>query len=173
MGGVGAPGSPEEAGSEPCCFLCKMGDDPSHFLIFLPPSTGFLNSTVVKNPPANAGDAGSTPGLGRSPGGGSRSSILAWRIPRTDEPGELQSMGSQSRTRLLWDLGPWGQNLHPLQWKRRVLTTGPPGSPTSSSQGQQEVIRAWRPPPLVVLAESLLPVGLMRRPAPTARSNPH
>ena len=24
------------------------------------------------------------------------SSILAWRIPRTEEPGELQSMGSQS-----------------------------------------------------------------------------
>ena len=28
------------------------------------------------------------------------SSTLAWRIPRTEEPGRLQSMGSQSRTRL-------------------------------------------------------------------------
>ena len=28
------------------------------------------------------------------------SSILAWRIPWTEEPGELQTMGSQSRTRL-------------------------------------------------------------------------
>ena len=28
------------------------------------------------------------------------SSILAWRIPWTDEPGGLQFMGSQSRTRL-------------------------------------------------------------------------
>ena len=28
------------------------------------------------------------------------SSILAWRISRTEEPGGLQSMGSQSRTRL-------------------------------------------------------------------------
>ena len=41
---------------------------------------------VVKNPPADAGDireAGSVPGLGRSPGGGhaTHSSILAWRIP--------------------------------------------------------------------------------------------
>ena len=27
-------------------------------------------------------------------------SILAWRIPWTEEPGGLQSMGSQSRTRL-------------------------------------------------------------------------
>ena len=28
------------------------------------------------------------------------SSIPAWRIPRTEEPGGLQSMGSQSQTRL-------------------------------------------------------------------------
>ena len=28
------------------------------------------------------------------------SSILAWRIPWTEEPGGLQSMGSQSRTQL-------------------------------------------------------------------------
>ena len=28
------------------------------------------------------------------------SSVLAWRIPWTEEPGRLQSMGSQSRTRL-------------------------------------------------------------------------
>ena len=28
------------------------------------------------------------------------SSVLAWRIPRTEEPGGLQSVGSQSRTRL-------------------------------------------------------------------------
>ena len=27
-------------------------------------------------------------------------SILAWRIPLTEEPGGLQSMGSQSRTKL-------------------------------------------------------------------------
>ena len=29
-----------------------------------------------------------------------RSSILAWRIPCTEEPDGLQSMGSQSQTRL-------------------------------------------------------------------------
>jgi len=36
-------------------------------------------------------------GLGRSPGGenGTHSSILAWRIPWTEEPGGLQSKGSQ------------------------------------------------------------------------------
>jgi len=31
---------------------------------------GFPGSSVVKNPPANAGDLGSIPGLGKSPGGG-------------------------------------------------------------------------------------------------------
>ena len=31
---------------------------------------GFPGGSVVKNPPANAGDAGSIPGLGRYPGGG-------------------------------------------------------------------------------------------------------
>ena len=30
----------------------------------------FSGGSVVKNPPANAGGAGSVPGLGRSPGGG-------------------------------------------------------------------------------------------------------
>ena len=61
---------------------------------------------VVKNPSANAGDPGdrdSIPGLGRSPRGGNignHSSILAWKIPGTVEPGGLQSMGSQSWTQL-------------------------------------------------------------------------
>ena len=54
---------------------------------------------VVKNLPANTGDvrdAGSIPESGRSPGGGHGhpSSVLAWRIPWTEEPGGLQSMGS-------------------------------------------------------------------------------
>ena len=49
---------------------------------------------VVKNLPANAGnagDAGSIPGSGISPGEGmaTHSSILAWRIPWTEEPGGL------------------------------------------------------------------------------------
>ena len=31
---------------------------------------GFLDSSVVKNSPANSGDVNSVPGLGKSPGGG-------------------------------------------------------------------------------------------------------
>ena len=55
---------------------------------------------MLKNPLANAGDvrdAGSIPGLGKSPRGGmaTHSSILAWRIPWAEEPGGLQSMGLQ------------------------------------------------------------------------------
>ena len=55
---------------------------------------------MVKNPPANAGDTGAA---GQSLGQedpleeetATHSSILAWRIPWTEEPGQLQSMGSQ------------------------------------------------------------------------------
>ena len=45
----------------------------------------------------DVGDPGLIPGSGRSPGGGNgnHSSILAWKIPWTEEPGRLQSMGSQ------------------------------------------------------------------------------
>ena len=55
---------------------------------------------VVNNPPANAGDARDVDlilGLGRSPGEGmeTHSSILALKVPRTEEPGGLQSMGLQ------------------------------------------------------------------------------
>ena len=52
---------------------------------------------MVKNPPANAGDTGLIPGSGRSPGEGkaTHSSTLAWKIPRAEEPGGLQSMGPQ------------------------------------------------------------------------------
>ena len=55
---------------------------------------------VVKNSPDNVGDirdAGSIPGLGRSPreGRATHSSILAKRIPRREEPGKLQSIALQ------------------------------------------------------------------------------
>ena len=55
-------------------------------------------AAVVKNLPANAEDMYIFPGLGRSPGGGYDNPlhILAWRIPWTEEPGRLQSIGSQT-----------------------------------------------------------------------------
>ena len=66
---------------------------------------GFPGDSLVKNPLANSGDLSSIPGSGRSPGEGNEmathSSILAWEIPRIEEPGGLQSMESQeSQTRI-------------------------------------------------------------------------
>ena len=56
---------------------------------------GFSRGSDVKESACNAGDPGSIPGSGRSPGEGmaTHSSILAWRIPWTEESGGLQSMG--------------------------------------------------------------------------------
>ena len=71
-------------------------------------SRGHLSQVVlvVKNPPAKAGDPGdvvSISELERFPeeGVATHSSILAWRILWTEEPGRLQSLGSQ-RARHDW-----------------------------------------------------------------------
>ena len=51
--------------------------------------SSFPGSSVIKNPPANAGDIGSIPGLGRDPGEGN-GDLLQYsrlRIPCTEEPG--------------------------------------------------------------------------------------
>ena len=63
----------------------------------------FPGNSVVKNPPANAGDMSSIPGLERSleKGMATHSNILAREILWLEEPGKLQSVGSpKSRTRL-------------------------------------------------------------------------
>jgi len=56
---------------------------------------GFTGGSVVKNPPVNAGDAGD---VGQEDHleeeMTTHSKILAWKIPWTEEPGRLQSMGS-------------------------------------------------------------------------------
>ena len=65
----------------------------------------FTGSLVVKGLPANVGDTRDTvliPGLENplEKEMTNHSSILAWEIPQTEEPGGLQSMGLQSQTRL-------------------------------------------------------------------------
>ena len=54
---------------------------------------------MVKNPPANAGDVGSTleKGMAIHP------NTLAWEIPLTEETDGLLSMGSQNSWTLLSD----------------------------------------------------------------------
>jgi len=57
---------------------------------------GFPGGSALKNLPANAGDTGSIPELGRAPGEemATHSSLPAWEVPWTEESGGLQSMGS-------------------------------------------------------------------------------
>ena len=60
---------------------------------------------VVKNLPANAEDVeAQVQSLGREDpleeSTATHSSVLAWRIPWTEEPSGLQSMGSQTLTQL-------------------------------------------------------------------------
>ena len=58
----------------------------------------FLMAQMVKNPPAVQKTWGFNPWVGKIPWIKELAtyvSILAWRIPWTEEPGRLQSMGSQ------------------------------------------------------------------------------
>ena len=70
----------------------------------------FPGGTVEINPPANAGDARDA---GLIPGSkdpleeemATHYSILAWKIPWTEESGGLQSMGSNTMERLSMSTG--------------------------------------------------------------------
>ena len=65
---------------------------------------GFPGSSAGKESACSAGDLGSIPGWGRAPGErmATCSSILAWRIPWTEEPGRLQSTGLQELDTTWW-----------------------------------------------------------------------
>ena len=59
---------------------------------------GFPGGSVGKESACNAEDPGSIPGSGRSlaeGNGKTHCSILAWRVPWTEESNRLESMGSQ------------------------------------------------------------------------------
>ena len=71
----------------------------------------WLSDKKKKNPPTNAGGAGSIPGSERSPGSrrfreegsGNPLQCLAWKVSWSEEPGGLYSMGSQKSGTLLSD----------------------------------------------------------------------
>ena len=67
-------------------------------MLFIEEMGASQEAIVVKNLPANAGDPEEVPSLGcedpLEKEMATHSSILAWKIPRTEEPGGLQSMGS-------------------------------------------------------------------------------
>ena len=85
---------------------------------------GFPGSSVVKNPPAMqepqetyAQSLSQEDHLEEERA--THSSILAWRIPWREEPGGLQSMGSQSQTRLSKYT-----HIHTLHRQRRIYSLG-------------------------------------------------
>ena len=88
------------------CYLTVVFDLHVLFtLVFTSPHSqawGFPGGSDSKESTCHMRDLGSIPGSGRSPEGGmaAHSSILAWKIPWTEEPGGLQSMVSQSRTQV-------------------------------------------------------------------------
>ena len=76
-----------------------------HLGPFMTNSRGFPGGSVVKNPPANAGDVGDMcsilgPEDALEQEMATHSSILAWKIPWTEEPGRVRAMGLQSQTKL-------------------------------------------------------------------------
>ena len=99
--------------SLPCLLATAILDS---FFLFFP------GGSEVKAFACNVGDLGSIPGLGRSPGegNGNHSSILAWWIPWTEEPGGLQSTGSQ---RVGHD---WATSLHFTLGNTDILTAFKP-----------------------------------------------
>ena len=71
--------------------------------LYIATRKGFPPSLVGKESACNMGDWGSIHGSGRSPGEGNGNPLqysCLEKIPRTEEPGGLQSMGHKSRTRL-------------------------------------------------------------------------
>ena len=60
-------------------------------------SEGFPGGSDGKESACNVGDLGLTPGSGRFPGEGNGNPLQysCWRVPWTEEPGGLQSMGSR------------------------------------------------------------------------------
>ena len=73
-------------------------EPPQCQICYHPLAKAFPAGSDGRESTCSAGSPGLIPGLGRSPGGGNDNPlqyILAWRTPRTEEIGRLQSMGLQ------------------------------------------------------------------------------
>ena len=75
--------------------IISLNYHSKHLLAAYQVSPGFPGGSDSKESACSAEDLGLIPGLGRYPekGMATHSSILTWRIPRTEEPGGLQSTG--------------------------------------------------------------------------------
>ena len=109
----------------------RSGGTPSHLslgrvhsqpqeAILLPP--GFPRGSDGKESTCSEGDLSSVSALGRSPENrmATHSSILSWRIPWTEEPGRLQSVGLHR----VWH--DWATNTFTFQVNGRALRWGVP-----------------------------------------------
>ena len=120
-----------------CCVLFHMEWHLQGFLFPWFPCRfgqwGFPGSSDGKKF-CDAGNLGSTPGLGRSPeeGMATHSSILARRIPWTEEHGGLQSMGLQraghdwvsNTLTSTWSIGVITKSLVSFSWLLCVWASG-------------------------------------------------
>ena len=99
---------------------------------------GFPSGSAGKNLPADAGDEGWEDLLQE----GNHPSILGWRLPGTEEPGGLQSTGSQRQTGLIERAGHWSDwrglraecepsGAAAAQMELHLLTPRPPTVPVS------------------------------------------
>ena len=100
---------------------------------------GFPGASVVKNLPANAGDAGSIPSLGRSPGGGSGNPLQYSCLGNAMDKGAWRAINhgvAKSQTRLSdwttatttiakWTVFIWLEMIKPSHdWKLRHIRKG-------------------------------------------------
>ena len=88
--------------NSPCVTRLSVTDREITYTLFLSIlHWGFPGGSDGKESACNEGNLGSIPELGRSPGGGHGNALkwvetlLSRESPWTEEPGELQSMGSQ------------------------------------------------------------------------------
>ena len=77
--------------------IISLNSHSNHLLAAYQVPPGLPGGSDNKESACKAEDLSLIPGLGRYPekGMATHSSILTWRIPRTEVPGGLQSMGSQ------------------------------------------------------------------------------
>ena len=104
---------------------------------------GFLGGSVVKNPPANAGDTSSIPGSGRSSGGrnGNPLQYSCLENPWTEELGRLQFMGSQ---RVRHDWRDWADT-HASRLMQRLLHSIHAGAQGWTLRAERQAVMIWWP----------------------------
>ena len=129
----------------------------------------------MKNPPVNAGDPGSTPGLRRSPGAGNaaHSSTLAWEISMDRGAWRATVHGVSGRQTRLSDHaqpGDWKRRDEP-RWQQRVTSklerarhrrgpSVPSQSPAQGGRGRAGRTPANPPPPPTARLHTLGTSGL-------------